>query len=217
MYFRIGHSSDLKEIGHYPQVKFRKGYNPRLNGVYKVRKNEFPDFIPNYELELESNAIPTSLLPNVGASFGLIVNKELKEILSKHKLPPHHFYKMKVLYHDEVLEYYWLHYIVNDFWDHIDKEKSFGEVYTVKKGIFTIHEEVKTTSKEEVLEIRKNLKLPKMFRAKTIFKPSFPSYDLYETDLTNDVFISAKLKNAMEDSGMTGMVFSPYDKVEIQN
>ena len=85
-------SDDLKAIGHYPQLEFRKGYNPNKNGCWNVERNNFPDFIPNYELELHPKAKPTNFLPIYSIGFGMIVDKNLKEVLSNFKLPKHHFY-----------------------------------------------------------------------------------------------------------------------------
>ena len=218
MFFRISHNHDLNIIGYYPQTDIAKGYNPiSNNGHRNVKRYEFPDFVPNYELELHPKAKATSLLPKVGPSFGLVVDGNFKEILSKHKLPPHHFYKIKVYQKDRILDYYWFHYIVDDFWEFVDKEKSYGEVYSVKRNIYTIYEKVNIISKDQIIELRRNLVLPKMFSAKTIMKTTFPNYDLYETELTNTMFLSAKLKLAIEEAGLTGMVIKPYDKVEIQD
>ena len=43
-------------MGHYPQADLKIGYNPRDNGHFTVKQNEFPDFNPKLELEMHPKA-----------------------------------------------------------------------------------------------------------------------------------------------------------------
>uniref|UniRef100_UPI000555B3CD hypothetical protein n=1 Tax=Aquimarina pacifica TaxID=1296415 RepID=UPI000555B3CD len=127
MYYTISRSHNLKEIGYYPQTSIAKGYNPVLyDGHRNVKVNEFPDFIPNYELDLHSKAKPTSFIHHSVANFGWVINGRLKDIMESYNLLDHHFYKMKLHHNGITLNYFWFHYIVRDFWKYLDKEKSYG-------------------------------------------------------------------------------------------
>lgn len=89
LYFKIFNSGDINEIGHYPQTGLRKGYDPRLpNSHWQVKHNEFPDFIPNYELELHPYAVATNYLDGTGDYSGFLVDGAFKKVLEVHKLPP---------------------------------------------------------------------------------------------------------------------------------
>ncbi len=133
-YYSIGVSDDLKVIGYYPQLKFKKGYNPGLpEGYYNLPIHHFPDFVPNLEYELHKNASPVHILPPYPGRFAFIIDEKVKNILKEHCLPPHAFYPTTVFHNDEVLQYYWFHYIPNDFWELIDNRNSFAYVYQIKK------------------------------------------------------------------------------------
>ena len=56
-----------------------------------MRRDEFPDFVPDYKLELYPKAKVTNFLQNNPANFGWIVDEKLKNVLEKHKLPRHQF------------------------------------------------------------------------------------------------------------------------------
>lgn len=62
-YYTINYSTDIEEIGHYPQTSRRLGYNPNLPKSHRdVYWNTFPNFIPKFEVELESKAYITNFL-----------------------------------------------------------------------------------------------------------------------------------------------------------
>ncbi|HEA20395.1 hypothetical protein LCGC14_1520330 [marine sediment metagenome] len=92
-YFSISATHDLGIIGHYSQTKLKDGYNPTLhNSHWQVRADEFPDFVPNLELEIDKKAKPTNFLDGASGFNGFLVDKPFKSILEKFRLPPHHFY-----------------------------------------------------------------------------------------------------------------------------
>lgn len=213
-YYSIGISDDLKIIGYYPQTSLAKGYDPRENGCYDVNVNYFPNFVPNYELDLHEKAKATNLLPRTGASFGHVVDEKVKKILKEHYLPPHAFYPMKVYHKGKILKYFWFHCIPNDFWKLIDNKNSFANVYQIKKGIVTKIMEIPIISKEQILrEQKKYTGLMPIGLGELKMSSEFCKYDFYKTDAFNHTIISEKLKNALEQNNITGYTTKLFDKI----
>lgn len=219
-YYIINPSDDLKVIGHYPQTKLRvdEGDNVRVDGYLAVRAYEFPDFTPKYKLILHPRAKPTNFLPKSPASFGLVVDKKLKFILENHKLPKHHFYKIKVYHKDIELEYYWLHFIVNDFWKFIDHNTSYAEYFKYDNPLkVKVLDKIPIINNNQIMEETKKYDYGSLRIGKVVMKNDFPQYDLYETQCINYItIISETLKHSLEKEGITGMEIKPFDKFELQ-
>jgi len=215
-YFSVSISDDLKVIGHYPQAKLRtdEGDNVRVDGYLAMRPDKFPDFVPNYKLELHPRAKPTNFLPKSPASFGWIVDSKLKSILENHKLPKHHFYPIKVYHKNTVLDYYWLHYIVDDFYEFIDTNNSYGEVFEFKTPIeIVVKETFPIFSWDQIIKEEKKHEFNSTRIGKIVMKKDFPKYDLYETRSINYfTIISEPLKQVFEKESITGMEIKPFDK-----
>ena len=217
MYYSISRSDDIKEIGYYPQSDLRKGYNPRNNGHFVVKHYEFPDFKPNLELEMHPKASPTNYLDSTaGLVNGFVVDRKLKELLMSFKLPKHHFYPIKVYKQEMLLEYYWFHYIIDDFWKFLDKEKSYAEVVFMETPTkIGIEKNVPIYSREQIIgEKRKLPRGKKNLRiSKIVMKKEFPNYDFYEIDcLSYNTIISEKLRDSIIKASLTGMKIKPFDK-----
>ena len=214
-YYQISMTSDLNIIGHYPQTKLRtdQGDNVRVDGYLAMKAYKFPDFIPNYKLELHPKAKPTNFLSKGPVNFGWIVDGKLKRILESYKLPKHHYYKIKVFYKTEVLDYFWLHYIVDDFWDFLNTENSYCEVFSKKTPFeVQIDKVFPILSKEQVIEEKKKYRLGRTRIGKITMKSNFPKYDLYETDIYSHTIISHLMKSHLEKENITGIEIKPFDK-----
>ncbi len=215
-YYSTEMSDNLEIIGHHPQAEYRKGYNPRKNGSFNIKVNEFPDFVPHLELQLYQKSVPTDYLSVLGLPFGMIISERLKNIFEKYKLPRHHFYKTKVYYETKILDYYWFHYIIDDFWDHIDKENSYGEIlnigdtFSVKRRIPAISKE---QNKKEVIT-REEHCIKKI--GKIVMHKNFPKYDLYKTQfIESKTLVSIDLKKALEENNITGIEITPFERFEV--
>ena len=216
-YYTISRSDNLNEIGYYPQTELFKSYNPRaMDSHWQVHPHEFPDFTPNYELELNKKALPTNYLHAYDNRFGMVIDSKFKSILKKFKLPPHRFYPIKVYHKKEKLEYFWFHYIVKDFWEFLDKQESKAVIYDDNKNF----EAIKDLSLNLDPEEYKNLEyfeLPfyqHLRWEKIVFNNDYPNYDLYKTmSFGLNTFLSDNLIKALNEAGMTGFEAIPYDKI----
>lgn len=219
-YYYLSRSDNLNIIGHYPQTKLRKGYNPRLSDSHwQVKKYEFPDFIPKLELELHKNAIPTDYLHFINLNHGLIVSKKMKETLEKFQLPRHHFYPISVYHKGNLLDYYWMHYIIDDFWDLLNNTKSYAEIKKMIDPItFSVESKVPILSREQIINEKYSLEHTKIIVIGNIeMKTTFPNYDFYQIDcLSYNNIISQSLKESIIYEGLTGFEAKPYDKFSVE-
>lgn len=216
-YFSINSTQDLRIIRHYPQTHFRKGYNPTLPNAHRnIKNNKFPDFLPELELEINSKAIPTNLIDKIGASFGLIVDKDLKEILELYKLPPHRFYPIKVYHNEKLMDYYWFHFIVPDIWSKINfKDSEIRIQHSFNVQNFVVLPMVdKNYVKYLNLHFSRNINF-NVKPEKIILNNKFENYDIINLDFLHyPTLISNKLKKTMEAEGITGFetkLFKPLN------
>ncbi len=218
-YFTLSISDDLKVIGYYPQLKFKKGYDPSLsNGYYCVKKDEFPNFIPDYELELNKKAKATNILPLYPEGKGLLVDEKVKQILKTHYLPPHAFYPMKLHYKGSILDYYWFHFIPNDFWKLLDTNNSYAEVVKIKKGQVSLIKKIKITSLGQIQKEKKQYtgRTPiRLGELKMSFE--FSKYDFYKTGAFSHIIVSQKLKDTLEKNNITGYTAKLFNKIIIND
>ncbi|MCL8009451.1 hypothetical protein M8845_18670 [Gelidibacter japonicus] len=215
-YYTVEMSDNLSVIGHYPQGEYKKGYNPKENGSFNVQINEFPDFVPKLELELHKKAKPTDCLSFLGLPFGMIISEKMKETLKKHNTPKSHFYPTKIYHKNQVLNYYWFHYVIDDFWEFIDKNNSYGVVLNINSS-FTLKRKIPVISKEENKKEILNHEANTIKRiGKITMKKEFPKYDFYITNfIESRKIISESLKNTIEKKGLTGMEIKLFDKFSI--
>ncbi len=172
-YYAISKSTDLDIIGEYPQIE--KEYDYNLSDPYSywnVSWNKTPDFDPIYKVKIRDSAKATNLLNNLSGFYGLTVDRNLKELLSKFKLPEHHFYPIQVTKHYKELEYYWFHF-VNSFLEFVDFQNTTFELY--RKSKFQILSEFSVGSVKELHIEEDKLNFEKGIRIKKIIlKKIFP-------------------------------------------
>lgn len=216
-YYQITRIDDIKATGHYPQTTLRKGYNPRKNGHFQVKSNEFPDFAPNLELDIHSKAIPTDYL-DFSSSFGMIViSQRMKVILENHDIPKHHFYPIKVYHNNILLNYYWLHFIIYDFWRFLDSQSSYAEHKVFVDPLTTkVIRKIPITSSDQIIKEKSKIMVPNILAIGHIkMKKGYPKYDLYQIGcLSYNTLISESLRNTLIKESITGFETKLFDKFE---
>lgn len=217
-YYTINTSDDLKIIGHYPQTALRTdiGDNVRVDGYLAMKANVFPDFVPDFKLELHHKAKITNFLPKDPASFGWIIDDKFKMILENYHLPKHNYYNVKVYQNNKILDYYWLHYIVEDFWEFIDRDKSYGEVFKLETPFdIKVIKKIPIISHNQIIEEENRNGYGNIRIGNIKMNKYFPKYDLYQTRCINyNTIISENLRNDLIKEGMTGFETKLYDKFE---
>ncbi|MBU2901666.1 hypothetical protein [Maribacter dokdonensis] len=215
-YYNIGSSNEINVIGFYPQTKrtSKSGFHiDDYNSERQVNPNVFPDFEPNFGLDINSQAKETDLLDSASClNFGIVISKKLKLILEEYKLPPHRFYPIKVFGSSK--EYFWFHYITK-FEKYIDLDKTKIEIYSSRPP-FQI-EEIKTfKSQKELMDFKKKMTYKKSMRFHSIHLTNeFPKYDFFEiTGAQYFTLINQKLMKHLESENITGFEYQEYNKVK---
>lgn len=213
-YYTINRSDDIKTIGYYPQTELASHYNPRLaNSHWNVYHTEFPNFTPEYELELNSNAYPTSYLHAYDNKFGMVVDAKFKEVLKRSKLPSHRFYPIKVYQKGKLLEYYWFHYVL-DLWSYVDIENSKAQIF--KKFEFEVEKIIPIPNLESIKDFKKSLDRKQLLQLRELrLKKDFPKYDIIEVTKVeySGNLLSDRLVTSLKEAGLTGFEIKPYDKI----
>lgn len=219
-YFSIGSTYNLEVIGHYPQTDFRDGYNPTLSDSHwQVKKNEFPDFVPNFELELHDTAIPTDLIDGIGGYHGLLISSKFKDVLQKYVLPSHHFYPIKVYHKNKLLNYFWFHYLVQDIWNGINlKESEIRIQHSSNKDNMVILPLIDKSYVKYLNDYFLNKHEFNLLPEKIVLNKNFKSLDVIDIDfLYSYPLISNELRKTLLEEGLTGFELKLYKKLVLNN
>ena len=201
MYYSISCSTE-KDIGRtYPQLHcLTQPYAHSLSAW------EFPHFVPKLIFELHKSSKLTDVLSNAATGgSGFIVSKKLKELLESFTLMNHKYYDAKIITKKDEVNYYWLHLCEPNLTKQLDYDKT--EFYETK------YEFRETKIKIESYEHYKYLKsLDKDAKFGVDMENIFVNGDFNEQlDLftflpfSNKIFISEKLKKAMQENKITGL------------
>ena len=216
-FYNVGHSNELEIIGYYPQTQRTKrlGYHvDDYNSERNVTPDLFPEFAPNYGLDLNPKSIATDVIDRGTLEFGIVISENLRKILHDYNLPPHKFYPIDV--YNSNRNYYWFHYISN-FRSFFDVKNSEVEIFDIFKQ--EIVDVVRFNSFEELNDFNRQLILQvgKTMRYRLIkLRPSFPKYDLFEIKgAQHFTVISDRLKNELERQSITGLEYMKYNMIEI--
>ncbi len=142
-YYFINHSTDLKIIGHYPQVEhISHECHLSLSTPYSLKNLvswKFPDKEPMLDyLILHKKAKLTDVLSfGMISAQGFLVSERFKEILEQLHLMPHKFYPAKIEYKGTLFNYCFLH-LVSSSYDIIDFQKS--KFYVSRTNLIKIGE-----------------------------------------------------------------------------
>jgi len=210
-YYLLSTEHDLKIIGHYPQISLKKGYNPKKNGHWEVPHNDFPSFQPNLELILHSKAQRTYYMHFGDLSNGFLVSEKLKNTLSSFTLPKHKFYPIKIFQNKELLNYFWFYYVIDNFWNKLDKQKSYAELVTVD-NLDKIPEKVSVLSREQILTEKRKNKFPfKLRTGKIVLRDGTPKYDFYQIQcLGYQKVFSQIVFDKFKDENISGFELNLY-------
>ncbi len=218
-YYFINFSTDLKIIGHYPQVEhISHECHLSLSSPHSLKNIvswKFPDKAPMLDyLILHKKAKLTDVLSfGMISAQGFLVSERFKEILEQLHLMPHKFYPAKIEYKGTFFNYFFLH-LVSSSYDIIDFQKS--KFYISDIGLSKVGD-IKFENEENFLLKKKNLILneSKSIRAqKLYFRNEFENNPIdmfYFTGLHFEVFISQKIKSAIEVMEVTGLNIKNQD------
>jgi hypothetical protein len=221
-------------VGHYyPQVSYGKEYNPDSGiGLFRLCEDfgnfatKFPDFTPDLSgFKLVRGAKLTDFLSGGQISNSLTISQKVKFVFEKFNLCPHRFYSMTIDYKKEPLNYFMFHYLSN-FSGYVDYEKStFMENYGILNQ--NIGDCVEVNSLDDLFVKRKKIKQKygdnvhsSVIGTNIIMNKEFGKMQLdFFTILIADVgtYVSNRLKNAIEENGLTGVEFTPATHLVVES
>ncbi|MFL0062137.1 hypothetical protein [Tenacibaculum maritimum] len=207
-------------IGNYPQIEIGDNNNFKdPDNARKVKPYMFPNFVPKLNLKFHEKAKVTNLIDRSSVNFGMFVDDAFKSILQNFNLPSHKFYEIKVFQKNKCYDYFWFHYLSDNFWESLDKKKT--EVVIV--DIVNNHKVVDSLNldmSEEEIKLYTTFDLSynhKLKWKKIVFKKGFPKYDLIKTENINyTTIISEDLLKSLEGVNMTGFTTKPFCMIEFQ-
>lgn len=211
-HYIISNSADKKEVGHYIQTVM--GEVPNENGEFdnnarsNLNNENFPNFIPNLEFELEPKAKITDI---VSASDiiarGLLINDKVRSLLSNFNIMNHKFYDGRLKTKDKILPYYWLH-IANNSFSGIDFDKStfcIADLIGNPISLIIVKDENDYYEKNALCEDMNSIIIDKLifndhFRALNLDLFFFPQIHQY-------IIASERLINEIEKQKITGLKY----------
>lgn len=220
-YYIVKESLDKKIVGSdYPQVyKFIKGYNENaphaLFSLYEY-KESFPDYMPELDgLMLAGYAKLTDFVSSSFSGFLYIVSERTKNIFEQYHLCPHRFYPLGLYKRRMKYDYFLLQTILPDYINYVDFEKSSFVEYDLYRG--KTFGSVSLSSKKELFQEREKLKKSENKKDLTIWGKDIVMNPLFDKELDffqicwidANLYISERLKNAVESAGLTGWNFVP--------
>ena len=222
MYYKLTNAFTRKQVGFQFQTNgYIDGYdihgpNSRIHLTY----DEFPNFVPDLRFELHPKSKLTDIVDasNISAQ-GFLINEKVKSIFEQCLLPEHRYYEASLLNHDgEILPYYWLHIISNDY-GLIDFKAS---EFRISKNLFK-DDLTKQCELVEVINIEDFCNKDHLFfkEDKYVIPDVLRLHDVEQHDLLffryidiNSVFISEKLANMLKKAKVTGIDITEYPDLQ---
>jgi hypothetical protein len=207
-----------KKVGAYPQIQKIPADYDRMspNSIDKLPRyqEEFPDFRPDFPiLPLEKKAKTTDMLScaYLNSLRGWLISAKFSQILANFKSVPYKVYPVSVCIKNEIVTYYWHHFITPNF---------AKELVVFNKTKFTVvgtDEEKYFTSFIDYENYRNKLRKSEHVRfLKCTFlavdKSKFDfSYDIFTFGIKSGFYISDKLRSELISQKITGIDILPAD------
>lgn len=224
MYYRLRNAITRKQVGTMFQTNgFIEGYEIHgPNSRIRLEADEFPNFVPDLRFGLIEKAKLTDVVhaSNISA-VGFLINEKVKKILDQCLLPEHRYYDASLLDREgNILPYYWLHLISNDY-QMVDFAKSvFRKTPRVVKN-FLIKDDpiysVKNFEEYEKVHFGSSLEDDNVILDILKIRNTM-NYDMLHFRQFNSlVYISEKLATLLKKGKVTGIdIIEDPDVIEIE-
>jgi hypothetical protein len=224
-YYILENACDTEETGpEYPQVqKMGKGYDYNAPDSVWQLSNDIPKFIPNFDhFVLHKRAKASDFISKSLTAFGFIVSGRFKKTLSSFKLPEHKFYRIKMLHNKTWLDdYHWLQ-IACDLTEYVDYQKSEFYIRNLADPLRRDLGAVELLSKTDFELKRKEVRAknspsfaisPKRIMMNNSFDRNLDFFEI--SGVNNDIFISDRLSQAIQEAKLTGIRITPTQLVNL--
>lgn len=183
------------------------------DSVSNMKLNQALEQTPNFNA---FNLDPDTLLTDVVSqgyvyTNGLLISPAFLEALSEYSVQPHTLYPAKVVLHDSLSNYLWMH-MINDIESHIDFSRSRFERVEKGRGI---REEILVDDAFHLRDLCKEFTSTMgidLLAKELVFHDCGDLYDLFFLRLTErTIFLSDRLGACLERSELTGFDIVPAD------
>ncbi|MBT3421881.1 MAG: hypothetical protein HOD63_15870 [Bacteroidetes bacterium] len=214
-YYRLIESTNLKEIGIYPQViDHKKDYDEDKLDSYMLT-NKFPSELPciNFDFDgllLNNRSKYTDLVSSsfLNSLIGLIISSQFLKIVENFKTVDYKLFNACLYFKKMRVQYYWMHY-TSELTEYIDFENSVFRLKT-SEG----RKEVLLKSIDDYFELRNSIKSWSIVKPTklSLFKQMDYSYDLFRIGLIDsNTYVSERLKDEFAKNNITGVEFEDTD------
>ncbi|WP_373726576.1 imm11 family protein [Bacteroides heparinolyticus] len=228
-YYIVDDSLEENVVGKdYPQAyNFIKGYNPEapeaLFSLYELG-NRFPDYTPNIDgLMLSGYAKLTDFVSTAFSPDMFVLSDRVKTLFEAYNLCPHRFYPVGLYKRKVKQNYHMLHVLSYCYLDYIDFERS-SFILKSRSPAEKSSCPISLKSKADFMEqdsklVQKAGVMWQTIRAtKIVMTPDFDKeldfFFVFWVD--TNLYISERLKNAIESNGMTGWIFTPATNLIVE-
>ena len=214
-YFLI--ESSGREIGsNFPQSTSMENCDLDCNnGVYELMKSakELPNFDPDIgNVVVESYAKLTDIISTAyfNQFLGKLLNQRALDVFLSHKIPMHKVYPVTVIYKGQNYAYYWLHIVSNEYALINFSKSKFIKTSPIgrKTGDISIKSHSDYIEEQNKGYQGYSINFEQLFLDKHAIK-----HDLFSIkDGLSEIFVSNRLKEALEANGVTGLAFRELPK-----
>ena len=224
-YYRLRHSLEKKELGHYTQIqKTTWDGRPFDKGSFAMQLlfDPIPIQPALPTLEFYKSAKMTSLIQmvEIGLSLYLTINDTFLEFLKPYCNSPFQTWKIKAT-KKEVDYTYYIFYLDEYKSDFINYEKSTFELFEKNYSTISLNQEIKVISDVDYLDKCREFiglyGIPSIQPTKIVLNTKNQEVDFFRCAHNGmaGYYVSERLKQAILDNGFTGMRFEEIE--EIQN
>ncbi len=184
------------------------------NSYRKMVHDKFPDFVPNLNaFKINKKAKITDVISVGSIYFGLLVNLRMRDLLLKFNLLECRFYNSYIEYRNQISNNYYFFHSPFTLASSIDYSKT--EFYLWDKNDY--REKVKINSENELLHFKRNNNINPLWILRTdkyLFKSNDFRFDLFQSTFNDqNIYISHRLKTALEEAHITGIEIVPTDVI----
>ena len=215
-YYKIKRKTRFPELGRI--ASGAEGKN--VHGAFyfdRIRKDEIIEDAPIFDYfhlqSFDKRKFWEWRLQDVHGGMGVYpsgafwyISDKLKSLLEKFKIAPkYHFYETRLLYKEEKFKYWIFQFPIEPLQNIIFEKSDF---YYIKDGK---QNEIEIKNESEFMQIRRDLFIGEDIELECSKVCLLDSFDIVYQQPNGDILCSERLKQAIEENGITGFEFFDID------
>ena len=215
-YYKIDIKSHFPELGRIASGAEGKNV-PEKEYFYRIGKGEIIENTPIFDYFVLKSFDKEkywewalfdihSFIGEGSQIFGWYISDKLKTILEKFRIAPkYHFYETRLLYKEEKFKYWIFQFPIEPLQNIIFEKSDF---YYIKDGK---QNEIEIKNESEFMQIRRDLFIGEDIELECSKVCLLDSFDIVYQQPNGDILCSERLKQAIEENGITGFEFFEID------